>query len=225
MKTFRMIIAMGTAFVAGTLAIAACSTSSNPGTPLPSGDAGYVTPGAADMHCVGPDGGITIQTVSQASCFVDDAGMPSGDDAGDDGGGDDGAMVSDYGPTMYGSEGDDDDCKYHVVWSSTPLYENYNVTFTVTVTELDTGMPVTGLEIADGPTHKLRLEVYLNDTHPAPNSTQVVTATGTPGQYTVAVIQFDAPGVWTTRFHIHEECYDILDDSPHGHAAFFMTLP
>ena len=224
MKTFRVIVSMGMALVAGTIAIAACSTSSNPGTPLPAGDAGFVTPGPADMHCVGPDGGITIQTVSQASCFVDDAGMPSGDDTGDDAG-DDGGMVSDYGPTMYGSEGDDDDCKYHVVWSSTPLYENYNVTFTVTVTYLGTNTPVTGLEIADGPTHKLRAEVYLNETHPAPNSTQVIAATGTPGQYTIAVVQFDAPGVWTTRFHIHEECFDVLDDSPHGHAAFFMTLP
>jgi hypothetical protein len=36
---------------------------------------------------------------------------------------------------------------------------------------------------------------------------------------------FDAPGDWTLRFHLHEECDDTLDDSPHGHAAFHITVP
>ena len=44
------------------------------------------------------------------------------------------------------------------------------------------------------------------------------------GVYSGAVA-FDAPGEWTVRFHIQEQCDDICDDSPHGHAAFHLTVP
>ena len=35
---------------------------------------------------------------------------------------------------MFNAEGDDDDCKYHIIWTSTPVRENASVTFTVTLT-------------------------------------------------------------------------------------------
>ena len=46
-----------------------------------------------------------------------------------------------------------------------------------------------------------------------------------PGVYKVGPIVFDAPGIWTERFHLFEECSDDPDDSPHGHAAFFINVP
>ena len=46
----------------------------------------------------------------------------------------------------------------------------------------------------------------------------------TSGVYSGNII-FDKAGDWTVRFHIHEECFDFLDDSPHGHAAFRITVP
>ena len=38
-------------------------------------------------------------------------------------------------------------------------------------------------------------------------------------------VVFNGPGEWTVRFHIHEECADLLPDSPHGHAAFHIDVP
>jgi len=31
--------------------------------------------------------------------------------------------------------------------------------------------------------------------------------------------------MWTVRFHLFEECSDAPADSPHGHGAFFFTVP
>ena len=128
---------------------------------------------------------------------------------------------------MDGSEGNDDDCKYHVSWTSTPIAENQDVSFTVTANYLADGMPssactncpVTGLN-----TQNFYAEVYLNDTHPAPPTNEVVTP-GAAGTYTIGPIQFDAPGKWTVRFHLFELCSDVTDDSPHGHAAFYVDVP
>ena len=60
---------------------------------------------------------------------------------------------------MYGSAGNDDDCKYHVTWTATPIYENYDVYFTVVATFLTDNTPVMGANIY--------AEVFLNDTHAA----------------------------------------------------------
>jgi hypothetical protein len=204
--------------------VAACSST----TPSPiasdgggssSGDggpAGGPVSGAADTHC-SADGGVT-QAVSAASCAADDAGAA---DAGPD---DAGAFT--YPPTMFNAEGDDDDCKYHVKWTATPIRQGTDVTFTVTVTTKDgTPGPMRPLpgEGQNG-LYPIRAEVYLNDTHPAPNSTQTSQET-TPGTYTVGPIRFDASGQWTVRFHFHEQCADTKEDSPHGHAAFLVQLP
>jgi hypothetical protein len=65
--------------------------------------------------------------------------------------------------------------------------------------------------------------VFLTDTHPAQPPGEATEAAG--GKYTVGPIKFDAPGNWTVRFHFYEECSDVPEDSPHGHAAFFVHVP
>ncbi|HTO98110.1 MAG TPA: hypothetical protein VMK66_13765 [Myxococcales bacterium] len=157
--------------------------------------------GPVDTHCTLPDGGTIAQEVNQASC----AG--SGGDAG----------VADYGDTLYNSEGDDDDCKYHVRFSNSDIEQNKDVNFTVVATvKAPPGGAATGANII--------AEVFLNDTHPAPNSGQHVTESP-PGTYNVGPIRFDAAGRWTVRFHLHEDCADEAEDSPHGHVAFYLDVP
>jgi hypothetical protein len=178
------------------------------------------------LHCTLPDGGVIKQETSMAACNPDasapppsDAGAEAGDGgASDDGGGDDGGPNNPYGATHFGSEGDDDDCKYHVAWTATPIRESVDVTFTVVAKNRVDGSPLHGSPI--------RLEVFLNDTHPAPNTHQTSSEDpSTPGTYTVGPIHFDASGQWTVRFHFHEECADLLDNSPHGHTAFYVQVP
>jgi hypothetical protein len=158
------------------------------------GPAGGPVSGAADVHCAGK-----AQQTDLSTCHLqEDAGAP------------------DYGPTLYNSEGDDDDCKYHVKFTETPVRRNEHVTFTVTATTLTDGQPATGAAVL--------AEVFLNDTHPAPNSGQATTEKS-GGVYGIGPIVFDAAGRWTVRFHLHEDCQDATEDSPHGHAAFFIDVP
>src|SRR5262245_48324669 len=63
--------------------------------------------GAADSHCTE-----TVE-VSQAVCHQT-PNPDAGSDAGDHEHAGDGGAQSDYGPTMFNAEGDDDDCKYHI---------------------------------------------------------------------------------------------------------------
>jgi hypothetical protein len=129
-----------------------------------------------------------------------------------------------YGSTMYGTEGDDDDCKYHVSYSVSPVCENNPTYFVVTANYLaGAGGPLTGASTF--------AEICLNDTHPGPagderppDGNQRVVE-GPPGTYTIGPVQFDAAGDWTVRFHFNEFCCDVADDSPHGHAAFHVTVP
>lgn len=206
-STPRLVIA---GLTSGLLVLAACSSSSGGGGTGASGTGGTgggPVSGTADAHC----SGVASQATSQADCHLtSDAGA-------DDGGG------SDYGDTMYNAEGDDDDCKYHVKWSSTPIGENRDVTFTVTATTKTDGMPA-GSGTGAGADANVLAEVYLSDTHPAPNTDQVSDETS-PGTYSVGPIRFDAPGRWTVRFHFYEACTDVADDSPHGHAAFYVDVP
>ncbi len=71
---------------------------------------------------------------------------------------------------------------------------------------------------------KTSLEVFLSDTHPAPNSNQRSTE-GPAGTYAIGPVRFDAAGQWTVRFHLYEECSELLDTSPHGHVAFYIWVP
>lgn len=191
--------------------------------------------GPADMHCVG----VPPQPVNGQDCAVSDAaatGLGAPEDAGSAGedaaapapgpcdeNGTDGA----YGSTMYGIEGDDDDCKYHVTYA--PFCGNGGTYFVVTAVYLtrdgvDGGpAPLTGASTF--------AEICLSDTHPGPDTdnrpptgNQEVVE-GPPGTYTVGPVVFDETGTWTVRFHFNEFCCDVTADSPHGHAAFFLTVP
>ena len=172
--------------------IAACSGSDGP--------AGGPVTGAADTHCTLADGGVEAQPVSMASCAL------TGGDAG----------LIDYGPPRFNAEADDDDCKYHVKFTSTPVRQNSDVSLTVTATQKAGGAAATAAN--------LFADVFLSDTHPAPNSGQHTTETA-PGTYQVGPVRFDAAGRWTIRFHLHAECTDTAPDSPHGHVAFFVDVP
>jgi hypothetical protein len=227
---------------------------------------GEATPGPADMHCVGQPvqdvNPASCMNYDASSACGDDGGAPGddGDGAGDDGGatgddgggaGDDGgaavaANACDYGATMFGPgsdgggpvvvEGDDDDCKYHVSWTSNPICQSLalGVTFTVTVTYLGTNppLPVTNIPADEG----ILVEAFIPKTlnaacddmgvhySPTPFAPGHGLLQTSPGVYFGSVI-FDQAGEWTLRFHIHEECSDLCANSPHGHAAFHINVP
>ena len=184
--------------------------------------------GPQDSHC-----GAKVVTVDPAVCKVSPAA--------DGGTGDGGASTADagaggYPPTMSNAEGDDDDCKYRIKWSTGgattatttktsslhPLHGEEtggagtggDVVFTVTLTNKKDGSPLTGAPI--------NIEAFLDETHPSLNTEQTSKET-TPGTYTVGPVRFDVSGRWTVRFHIHDECND-SEASPHGHGAFFAQI-
>jgi hypothetical protein len=180
---------------------------------------GGATQGAADKHC----DKTPPTAVSAASCGV----MPPSEDAGAAPtvtSGLCGENGADYGTTMYGTEGDDDDCKYHVSFTSSPLCENDGTYFVVTAHYLTRdGAPLTGACAF--------AELCLNDSHVIPSADyrpptgKQVVVEGPPGTYTIGPVTLDEAGKWTVRFHFNEQCCDVADSSPHGHAAFFVNVP
>jgi len=150
-----------------------------------------------------------------------------GDEAGGAGGSDcNQTHDSEYGDTLPNSQGADDDCKYHVSWTSTAIRLNQDVTFTVTTKALATGEPLESLPDE----HKLplsRVEVYQpcepNRLGP-PQNFKAEFAETAPGVYQGGPLRFDQPGRWVVRFHFYEECNDGAE-SPHGHVAFFVDVP
>ncbi len=164
------------------------------------GPAGSTVTGALDQHCTLPDGGVHVQETDPAACHPDGGTV----------------TTVDYGPTLYNAEGDDDDCKYHVRFTSSSIYERQDVSFTAIATRKTDGAPAGAAKVS--------LEVFLSDTHPAPNSNQSTTE-GPAGTYKIAPVRFDQAGRWTVRFHLYEECSELLDTSPHGHAAFYIDVP
>ena len=183
----RAVLASGVVAVA-----AACSGSS--------GGGGGPVAGAADTHCTLPDGGVQAQAINLSSCTL------TGADAG----------VIDYGPTRYNAEADDDDCKYHVKFTTGGVHQNENVSFTAVATLKADGGAAAAANV--------NIEAFLSVTHPVPNSNQQ-SVEGPAGTYRIGPVRFDAPGRWTVRFHLHEECADTVPDSPHGHVAFFVDVP
>jgi hypothetical protein len=221
-----------------TLAVAAGAMYSATGCSSNNGSSGGadspagVVIGPPDDHCKASDGGLTIQPIgvcdvidptlvpsNAASCtvtFDQDAGTSGANvDAGaalDAGGG----YVSPYGPTMYGAAGNDDDCKYYVSWTATPIKENADTYFTVTAIRLADMTPAT----CAGVRPDVSLSVAVGAPAPRNPSTEIA-----PGVYKVGPIKFSQAGIWTVRFHLFEECSDDPQDSPHGHAAFFVQVP
>jgi hypothetical protein len=196
---------LGAVVLGASAFVMACSSSK---TETPATSTAAAVSGAADTHCAGKP----VVVASQAKCHVD-AGA-TGTDSGA-GAADGGAPKSDFGDTLFNSEGDDDDCKYHVKWQSTAVAQNSDVTFSVVPTNRKDSSAVTGA--------KPYAEIFLDETHPAPN-TPVQTSETTPGTYTIGPVRFDAAGKWTVRFHFAADCDD-GEDSPHGHVAFFVKVP
>ncbi|HXJ19032.1 MAG TPA: hypothetical protein VMT03_02280 [Polyangia bacterium] len=189
-----------------------------------------VVVGPLDDHCSDHDGGQRMQEIG-ACQVLEKSSIPDNSSAcgisfttypvtapGDTDGGT--LNVVGYGPTMYGSAANDDACRYFVSWVATPIQENADTYFTVTAIRLADGKPASCAGV--------RLDVSLSLTHavPAPPDPAPEIA---PGVYKVGPIRFDAPGdtpghYWTVRFHLYEECTDTAD-SPHGHAAFYVSVP
>jgi len=192
-----------------------------------SGATGGSVSGPEDDHCGLPDGGEIIQPTTAAGCTSmvappgSDAAAP---DAGDPCPGDMGA----YGAVMYNTWGSDDDCKYDVSWQSTPICVGQPVYFTVIATKRQDGSPLLGVETGGTfvPANP-RPDVVLACSHPIPNTPapRDPSPSVAPGTYVVGPVVFDKSGDWVFRFHFNEECLDIADDSPHGHAAFHINVP
>lgn len=198
--------------LAAVLCAAACSTHGGNGDAGPdAGGDGAATcsspggpvSGGADIHCA-VDGSMRIQPTDPASCHPADA-MTDPDAGGPT-----------YGDTMNGAEADDDDCKYHLKWSSTPVCRNANVTFALSITRKSDGKPAAGADPM--------IEAFYPPSHLGPDTNPKATETSA-GNYTIGPLVFDQAGKWTVRFHMYGDCEDTLDDSPHGHAAFYLDVP
>ena len=185
-------------------ALAACPAT---GGAEDAGPAGGPVAGAPDDHCyLGADGGagpLQAQITHPAACSAT---------VGPDGG----SSGPEFGPTNYDSVANDDDCKYQVGFWSTAVREGEEVTFTVSAVKTVDGSALTGAAPYT--------EIFLSDTHPAPNS-DPKTVEAPPGVYTIGPVRFDAAGRWTVRFHFFGQCADLTPDSPHGHVAFFLDVP
>jgi len=215
---------------AGLLSGIGCS-SSDAETPA-TGPVGGAVAGAADNHCAGQPEGVSDPAACTSEPSPEGAAGASGagDGAGDAGGAADCNQThdADYGDTLFNTSGKDDDCKYQVSWSSTPIRKGQNVTFTVTTSNLITGKPLERIPSQDvGATALSRVEPYIpcEPTHVPPVADLSAPITETkPGVFEVGPIVFDKSGRWAVRFHFYEECLD-SETSPHGHAAFFVDVP
>ena len=211
-------------------------TCSKAGGPILMGPNGAVNNG----HCM--VGGVP-QVQGTGMCILVGtaaaAGPSTGDDSsggGDDSGGADGSADAGdtgecgevgYGVTNYGMSAQDDDCKYDVSYAATPICQNQNVYFTVTVKKragadggpsLSDEAPLLGASMS--------AELYADDCkHIAPNLALAATSELGHGAYKLGPYQFSQSGKWIIRFHFNECCSDVPSDSPHGHAAFWVNVP
>ena len=206
----RSTLGRGAALILTTSALVIACASKSESTGTQSTTAAVA--GAAATHCTGKP----VVVVDPAACHRAETDAGHDDDAGDAGEADAGAApANEYGATQYGSEGEGDECKYHVKWTSTPVTKNGDVTLAIVATHRKDSLPVAAA--------KPYAEIFLNDTHPAPN-TAVQTTETSPGNYTIGPVRFDAAGKWNVRFHFSADCAD-GEPSPHGHVAFFVNVP
>ena len=187
--------------------------------------------GPADVHCMARPAG----RWNPANCFGNDPASEGGSAAVEEGapsasGGADCNTEHDsgYGDTLYNSSGDDDECKYHVSWTSTPIQKDQPFTLTVTATDKASGTPLEtiALQVAGKPSLS-RIEPYmpceLGHHTPAADYDAPVTRTA-PGTFSIGPLVLDKSGRWIIRYHFYEECYDSTT-TPHGHIAFFVNVP
>lgn len=165
------------------------------------GEVGGFVAGATDTHCSGDGGSAIAKSTSPRGCTF----RP-------DGGGD---ALSAYGATLMNSEGSDDQCKYRVRVTASPIVRHAPVTFTLAVTRAVDGQAATAAGAL--------AEVFLSDSHAGQSGDPGVE--GPPGTYAIDNVQFDRAGTWTVRFHLYEACLDYAADSPHGHVAFLVRVP
>jgi hypothetical protein len=177
------------------------------GSSGPSGPVGGAVTGAVDDHCFMND---ALTKAKVGMCMV-----PTASDGGASA---DAGAPEPPGPPLFNSDGYDDDCKYHVSWTSTPIRKDANVTFTLMLEGLD----------PPGPVHDATIDVegLLGDTHVLPNTgTTTSERPANSGTYEIGPVKFNASGEWTFRFHFFENCSDEFADSPHGHIAFRINVP
>jgi hypothetical protein len=230
-KVFRADRMPRTAVALIFIGAAGCSSSSSgggDGGSSSSGGSGFVaacaspgmaTPGPADDRCAtgGPDGGPLVNSVTSPCDFA----IPQ----------DSGVAACPYGMTAYGSESDDDDCKYHIAWTATPICEQPGSTIVTFVgTYKDSGKPLTGAaptaEVFVSSAGDWDADTYcdIHTTHLGPDANMSFVE-DPPGSGTYkGPVTFDKPGVWTVRFHLFENCSD-WPTAPHGHVAFHFTVP
>lgn len=189
------LLAAAFAFVVAAAFAPACTSKSNGAEP-----SGGAVPGPADAHCAGK-----VTAIDQAQCTV----RPDADAGGG---------ADDFGDALYGTEGDDVDCKYHATWSGAPVRDALTKIALTVVTKTD-GKPLTGAATGT------YVEAFLGD-HPAPDvgGGGAPSTEGPPGTYAIPV-WFDRTGRWTVRFHIASNCFDAVESSPHGHVAFYVNVP
>ena len=111
--------------------------------------------------------------------------------------------MPDYGPTLYNSEADDDDCKYHVKFTATPIRR-----------EPERDLHRTATTLADGAAgdRRQRRRRGVPERHPPRAELAARRPTRSRGgMYDVGPIKFDAAGRWTVRFHLHEDCQDATE--------------
>jgi hypothetical protein len=180
-------------------------------------DAGDLNPDTGTERCPVP------QVVSASSCNPLDGGDAEapdaaiGDDESDDEGDDGDPGYGDPLPTL---EGPDDQCKYSLHLTTTPLVVNQPVTFTLDGALLAGTTPMTNATP--------RVEASLDD--PSLDDTRVLALPdvksdeSAPGHYTIGPVTFDAPGVWTVRFFFFESCTEDAPDSPASRVAFALTV-
>ncbi len=148
-----VLVSLSALALLGALTGVACSSSDTTGgttgTGGNSGPPGGPVSGTPDAHC-----GAKSQVTNAAACTPEPTGSGGGTSSSSSSattgaGGSTGAggEASEYGATLENAEGDDDDCKYHVKWTSTDIYENNDVTITAVITTKSDGKPATSGEI------------------------------------------------------------------------------
>ncbi|MEO8902625.1 MAG: hypothetical protein ABI488_11510 [Polyangiaceae bacterium] len=227
-----VIFALSSGLVAGS------GCSSDTSTPAVTGtfDVAAAVSGPQDDHCTGQPLGVSDPAACTTAENSDAAGAggaapddtaPADTSPGGASATSDCNLVhdADYGETLYNSAGDDDDCKYQVAWTSTPVALNQDVTFKVTASAKKDNSPLEGLTTDTNALSRVEVYIPCDSTHRPPNVDFKATISETaPGVYTAGPFRFDKPGRWVVRFHFYEQCND-QEDSPHGHAAFFVDVP
>lgn len=166
--------------------------------------------GGQNSNCHADRGGMIVQPVDMALCTAEGGASAQQHAEG-------GAEA--YPPTLYGSEGEDDGCKYHVQLETTCVGVDQDVTLTLTLNNLATRAPVVGAA-PDTP------DMYLasNNTHLAPN-VGTISKEIAEGVYRIGPVRFDRTGDWIVRFHVFETCTESHPGSPHSHVAFYVRVP